>query len=90
MLTANAASAWPWPCSQLEVVSPLATLAGGYSVTQTPCGKLLKSTKQAQLGERLETYLLDGWIESEVKSITTAKTRDPMRLFEQNIDSSNR
>lgn len=88
MLTANAASAWP--VSQLEVVSPLATLAGGYSVTQPPCGKLLKSTKQAQLGERLETYLLDGWIESEVKSITTAKTRDPMRLFEQNIDSSNR
>ncbi|MBF1995324.1 exodeoxyribonuclease VII large subunit [Serratia symbiotica] len=77
-------------CSQLEAVSPLATLARGYSVTQTPCGKLLKSTKQAQLGERLETRLLDGWIESEVKSITTAKTRDPMRLFERNIDSSNR
>ncbi|MCX2959779.1 MAG: exodeoxyribonuclease VII large subunit, partial [Serratia symbiotica] len=46
-------------CSQLEAVSPLATLARGYSVTQTPCGELLKSTKQAQLGERLETRLLD-------------------------------
>lgn len=77
-------------CSQLEAVSTLATLARGYSVTQTPCGELLKSTKQAQLGERLETRLLDGWIESEVKSITAAKTRDPMRLFERNIDSSNR
>lgn len=77
-------------CSQLEAVSPLETLARGYSVTQTTCGELLKSTKQAQLGERLETRLLDGCIESEVKSITATKTRDPMRLFERNINSSNR
>ncbi len=44
-------------CSQLEAVSPLAR---GYSVTQSPCCELLKSTKKAQLGKRLETLLLDG------------------------------
>ncbi|GAA3596621.1 exodeoxyribonuclease VII large subunit [Gibbsiella greigii] len=60
-------------CSQLEAVSPLATLARGYSVTQTPAGTLLKTTKQAQVGELLTTRLQDGWVESEVKSITVAK-----------------
>ncbi|MGL6021087.1 MAG: exodeoxyribonuclease VII large subunit [Gibbsiella quercinecans] len=60
-------------CSQLEAVSPLATLARGYSVTQTPAGTLLKTTKQAQIGELLTTRLQDGWVESEVKAITVAK-----------------
>lgn len=60
-------------CSQLEAVSPLATLARGYSVTQTPAGTLLKTTKQAQVGELLTTRLQDGWVESEVKAITVAK-----------------
>ncbi|WP_042790041.1 exodeoxyribonuclease VII large subunit, partial [Serratia marcescens] len=55
-------------CSQLETVSPLATLARGYSVTQTPRGELLKTTKQAQVGELLKTRLQDGWVESEVKT----------------------
>ncbi|QNK33657.1 exodeoxyribonuclease VII large subunit [Serratia sp. JUb9] len=56
-------------CSQLEAVSPLATLARGYSVTQTPRGEVLKTTKQAQVGEILKTRLQDGWLESEVKTI---------------------
>jgi exodeoxyribonuclease VII large subunit len=60
-------------CSQLEAVSPLATLARGYSVTQTPRGEVLKTTKQAQVGELLKTRLQDGWVESEVKTITVAK-----------------
>ncbi|WP_279025147.1 exodeoxyribonuclease VII large subunit [Gibbsiella quercinecans] len=60
-------------CSQLEAVSPLATLARGYSVTQTPAGTLLKTTQQAQVGELLTTRLQDGWVESEVKTITVAK-----------------
>lgn len=57
-------------CSQLEAVSPLATLARGYSVTQTPRGEVLKTTKQAQVGEILKTRLQDGWLESEVKTIS--------------------
>ncbi|WON75862.1 exodeoxyribonuclease VII large subunit [Serratia sp. UGAL515B_01] len=67
-------------CSQLEAVSPLATLARGYSVTQTPRGELLKTTKQAQVGEMLTTRLQDGWVESEVKSIKVAKKTRKKRV----------
>ncbi|WP_392586818.1 exodeoxyribonuclease VII large subunit [Serratia ureilytica] len=69
-------------CSQLETVSPLATLARGYSVTQTPRGELLKTTKQAQVGELLKTRLQDGWVESEVKTITVAKKPRKKRAAE--------
>ncbi|CRG49091.1 MULTISPECIES: exodeoxyribonuclease VII large subunit [Yersinia pseudotuberculosis complex] len=60
-------------CSQLEAVSPLATLARGYSVTQTPAGALLKTTKQVQAGDKLTTRLQDGWVESEITQVTVAK-----------------
>ncbi|MGB8664302.1 exodeoxyribonuclease VII large subunit [Serratia inhibens] len=69
-------------CSQLEAVSPLATLARGYSVTQTPRGELLKTTKQAQVGELLKTRLQDGWVESEVKTVTVAKKPRKKRAAE--------
>ncbi|MDN5680504.1 MAG: exodeoxyribonuclease VII large subunit, partial [Ewingella sp.] len=65
-------------CTQLEAVSPLATLARGYSVTTTPKGELLKKTTQTAPGDTLKTRLADGWIESEVKVVTLAKkTRKP-------------
>ncbi|MCC3719087.1 exodeoxyribonuclease VII large subunit [Rouxiella badensis] len=60
-------------CTQLEAVSPLATLARGYSVTTTPQGELLKHTAQTAPGAMLKTRLEDGWIESEVKSVTVEK-----------------
>ncbi|BFO11376.1 exodeoxyribonuclease VII large subunit [Serratia rubidaea] len=69
-------------CSQLEAVSPLATLARGYSVTQTPSGEVLKTTKQAQVGEILKTRLQDGWLESEVKTISKVKKPRKKRAAE--------
>lgn len=69
-------------CSQLEAVSPLATLARGYSVTQTPRGEVLKTTKQAQVGEILKTRLQDGWLESEVKTISKVKKPRKKRAVE--------
>ncbi|MBH1932507.1 exodeoxyribonuclease VII large subunit [Serratia rubidaea] len=69
-------------CSQLEAVSPLATLARGYSVTQTPRGEVLKTTKQAQVGEILKTRLQDGWLESEVKTISKVKNPRKKRAAE--------
>ncbi len=60
-------------CSQLEAVSPLATLARGYSVTQTPAGMVLKTTQQVQAGDKLTTRLQDGWIESEITQINVSK-----------------
>lgn len=60
-------------CTQLEAVSPLATLARGYSVTTTPQGALLKKAAQTQPGDKLKTRLADGWIESEVTDVTLVK-----------------
>jgi len=59
--------------THLEAVSPLATLARGYSVTTAQDGNVLKATKQVQPGDTLTTRLADGWVESEVRQITPAK-----------------
>ena len=64
--------------THLEAVSPLATLARGYSVTTTIDGAVLKKTKQARPGDLLTTRLNDGWVESEKKPVTAAgKKRQP-------------
>ena len=59
--------------THLEAVSPLSTLARGYSVTTATDGKVLKQTKQVKAGDMLTTRLADGWVESEVKGVTVAK-----------------
>ncbi|MEW5288286.1 exodeoxyribonuclease VII large subunit [Erwinia papayae] len=51
---------------QLEGVSPLATLARGFSVTTATDGQVIKKTRQIKPGEILKTRLDDGWVESEV------------------------
>ena len=56
--------------THLEAVSPLATLARGYSVATAPTGGLLKKTEQVKTGDHITTRLEDGWVESEVKAIT--------------------
>ncbi|WP_318358331.1 exodeoxyribonuclease VII large subunit [Enterobacter sp.] len=55
--------------THLEAVSPLATLARGYSVTTASDGKVLKQAKQVSPGDVLTTRVSDGWVESEVKEI---------------------
>ena len=59
--------------THLEAVSPLSTLARGYSVTTATDGNVLKQTKQVKAGDVLTTRLMDGWVESEVKGVTVAK-----------------
>lgn len=59
--------------THLEAVSPLSTLARGYSVTTATDGKVLKQAKQVKAGDVLTTRLSDGWVESEVKSIKPVK-----------------
>ncbi len=59
--------------THLEAVSPLSTLARGYSVTTANDGKVLKQTKQVKAGDMLTTRLSDGWVESEVKGVTPVK-----------------
>ena len=60
-------------CWNMEAVSPLSTLARGYSVTTAADGNVLKQAKQVKTGDTLTTRLADGWIESEVKSVIPAK-----------------
>ncbi|RDB39357.1 exodeoxyribonuclease VII large subunit [Enterobacter cloacae] len=59
--------------THLEAVSPLSTLARGYSVTTATDGKVLKQTKQVKAGDVLTTRLSDGWVESEVKGVMSVK-----------------
>ncbi len=59
--------------AQLEAVSPLATLARGYSVTTATDGKVLKKTRQVKAGDMLATRVEDGVIESQVTSIQPVK-----------------
>lgn len=59
--------------THLEAVSPLSTLARGYSVTLAADGKPITKAKQITTGDTLTTRLADGIVESEVKSITPLK-----------------
>ena len=59
--------------AHLEAVSPLATLARGYSVTTASDGQLLRKARQVKSGDTLTTRLADGLVESEVKSITPVR-----------------
>jgi exodeoxyribonuclease VII large subunit len=61
--------------THLEAVSPLSTLARGYSVTTAADGKLVKKTKQLNAGDTLTTRLEDGVVESEVTKITPVKKK---------------
>jgi len=61
--------------AQLEGVSPLATLARGFSVTTDSTGQVVKKTAQLQSGDTLRTRLDDGWVESQVTSLLPEKRR---------------
>ncbi len=52
--------------SQLRMLSPLAVLGRGYSLTRKPDGTLVKSTAMVHVGERLVTQLADGKVVSNV------------------------
>ncbi|MEB5974487.1 exodeoxyribonuclease VII large subunit [Pantoea dispersa] len=61
--------------AQLEGVSPLATLARGFSVTTDAQGQVVKKTRQLHTGDLLRTRLDDGWVESQVTTLQPQKTR---------------
>lgn len=49
---------------KLETVSPLATLARGYSITRNEQGDVIRNTSQVQHGDKLITTVTDGDIHS--------------------------
>lgn len=53
--------------SNLDIVSPLATLARGYSITSNSDGKTITLRKQLKSGDEITTKVSDGIIESVVK-----------------------
>ncbi|KAJ9432213.1 Exodeoxyribonuclease VII large subunit [Candidatus Pantoea symbiotica] len=61
--------------AQLEGVSPLATLARGFSVTTDTQGQVVKKTQQLSKGDLLRTRLDDGWVESQVTALEPQKFR---------------
>ncbi|HHE5696242.1 TPA: exodeoxyribonuclease VII large subunit [Citrobacter amalonaticus] len=61
--------------THLEAVSPLSTLARGYSVSTATDGKVLKKVKQVKAGDVMTTRLEDGWVESQVTDIKPVKKR---------------
>ncbi|CDH24441.1 exodeoxyribonuclease VII large subunit [Xenorhabdus bovienii] len=63
-------------CSQLNAVSPLATLQRGYSISETSDGTLLKKTKQVKVGDTLNTRLQDGWVKSQVIQVKKQTKRE--------------
>jgi exodeoxyribonuclease VII large subunit len=54
--------------AQLNAVSPLATLARGYSITKTNEGKIITSVRQTKQGEDIDVQLVDGIISAKVTS----------------------
>ncbi|KJT05943.1 exodeoxyribonuclease VII large subunit, partial [Salmonella enterica subsp. enterica serovar Heidelberg str. SARA36] len=49
---------------------PVSHAGARYTVSTTTDGKVLKKIKQVKAGDIMTTRLEDGWLESEVKSVT--------------------
>lgn len=62
---------WQHQCSQLQQVSPLATLARGYSVVTAGDGQLLRSAQQVTPGSDVNITLSDGWLQAKVTAVTS-------------------
>lgn len=55
--------------TRLDAISPLATLARGYSITQDTQGQVLRSVTQTAPGQLLTTRLGDGELQVEVQQV---------------------
>ncbi|WP_018694091.1 exodeoxyribonuclease VII large subunit [Algicola sagamiensis] len=60
---------WSTKLKQLDIVSPLATIARGYSITFDQQQKVVRETQQVLPGEQLRTRVSDGEIISEVTQV---------------------
>ncbi len=69
--------------AQLEGVSPLATLARGFSVTTDARDNVVRQSAQISKGDMLRTRLDDGWVESEVTAVKPLKRQRKPRSQNQ-------
>ena len=51
---------------QLQIISPLATIARGYNIARNNEGNIIKSTAQVELSEEIELQVTDGFIKTKV------------------------
>ena len=58
---------------QLHLVSPLATIARGYSVTKNDKQKVITSVSQTQVGDNISIQLVDGFVSATVNEKTEVK-----------------
>jgi len=58
---------------KLDTVSPLATLARGYSISFTADNKVLTSTEQLAVGNQVTTQLANGSFVAKISSVIAAK-----------------
>ncbi|GAB6261660.1 exodeoxyribonuclease VII large subunit [Photobacterium sp. R1] len=65
-LLVNARHQLAMATEKLDAVSPLATLARGYSITRHENGQVIRSAAQVKTGDTLQTTLADGEIRSTV------------------------
>jgi len=54
---------------QLQLVSPLATIARGYSISRDQHGNIIKSSKEVSINDEVSIQLSDGIIEATVSKI---------------------
>lgn len=63
-------------CARLEGISPLATLARGFSITSHPDGRVVHSIDAVAIGQTLCTRVVDGTMQSRVTSTTPTNVKD--------------
>ena len=54
---------------RLNALSPLATLARGYSISRKTGGEVLTSTQQVSIGDRIEVQLAHGHLACRVEEL---------------------
>ena len=63
------------PAAALRALDPHLPLARGYTLTQLPDGKLLRSISEVTPGMRLNITVRDGQVDAEVKKTVTDKEK---------------
>tara|TARA_R110000737_G_scaffold106215_1_gene139102 strand:- start:4114 stop:5451 length:1338 start_codon:yes stop_codon:yes gene_type:complete len=56
-------------CEQLHIVSPLATIARGYSITRDEQGKMIKNIKDITIEDNIKVEVADGVIDAKVIAV---------------------
>ncbi len=63
-------------CARLEGVNPLAVLSHGYAMVEGEDGRIISSTKDASVGEKIGIGLADGRIYAEITKIEDNTTKE--------------